>query len=92
MEKPSAAMAVGRSLDDKALLRKEKLSDFLLLNSEHLGAVYHEIFSQLTSEATHISNLKPCHLEHKFTHITSNLLSPVAYLTSLQFLVPLLNS
>lgn len=94
MEKLSEAMAVGRSSANETLLKKEKLSDFLHLsvNSEHLSAVYHEIFSQLISEATCISNLKPCHLQHKLTHMAFNLLSPVAYTTSLQILVPLLNS
>lgn len=125
VEKPSEAMVVGRSLGNEVLLRKQKLSNFLLFsaNSENLGAIYHEILSranpyhvkqltnphgwqgtkiltplisdafnlQLTSGATLTSNLKPHHLQHKLTHRTINLLSPVAYLTLLQFLVPLLN-
>lgn len=46
---------------------------------------------QLTSGATRISHLKPFHFQHKFTHTTFNLPIPVAYLTLLQFLMPLLN-
>lgn len=48
VEKPSRALVVGRSLGDEVLLRREKLSGFLLfsVNSEHLGAVYHEILSR----------------------------------------------